>query len=128
MADSDKAIQLNKADMLAHVTRGNVWMSRNDHRRAHAEFDEAISLAPTNAYAWSFRSACWQLENNYEEAIKVLTEAIRLYPNNNAFLVGRADLWVRTEENVNVKQFVGPFPRSLSRPPQPGRTVCADAS
>jgi hypothetical protein len=31
-------------------------------------------------------------------------------------------------EKVNVKQFVGPFPRSLSRPPQPGRTVCTDAS
>ena len=111
--DPEQNAQMESLDHRAYV--GGLW---EEIGRLQFEFLLRQGLAPSDCF---LDIACGSLRwgvhfINY------------LDPGNYLGIEKQRRLVELGIEKVNVKQFVGPFPRSLSRPPQPGRTVCTDAS
>lgn len=89
-ADIEAAIALRPGEAEFLVTRGNLWVKKNDLGRAIADFDAAIRLDPTAPEAFVNRGNMRERRNEFEPALADFDQAIRLAPTFAPAVNGKA--------------------------------------
>src|SRR5262245_47214799 len=81
LAELDVAIALERGQgYLAHQTRGDARLQKNDVTGALEAFDRALELAPQNAAALRGRGACRLALKQYAEALADFDRCLGLLP------------------------------------------------
>lgn len=87
LSDYDHAVQLHSDPQMRgqnYSNRGYVYLSKNDDRRALADFEFALRLSPTLSFAQLGRGIALARLDRREEAIEALEGFLRLNPEKKA--------------------------------------------
>lgn len=96
-----KAVELDPALPLAHVTVGNLLMRRHDYDEAVQWAERAIALNPNDPENYSGLANIYSFIGRAEEAVTLMRKAVELdpnYPPRYGMYLGRAYLLARKPE------------------------------
>lgn len=82
IADFDKVIELDPANVDAYIGRAYVHIQSGRHDKAVADYSEAIRLAPKSAPLYLYRGAVFVQMNDFDKALADANTAIALDPKN----------------------------------------------
>jgi tetratricopeptide (TPR) repeat protein len=68
IADSSKAISLNRKYVNAYINRGIAYYHQRNYKEAIANYNKAIELAPSNAIAYNNRGLAYTRLGNQQAA------------------------------------------------------------
>jgi tetratricopeptide (TPR) repeat protein len=96
IADFNKVIELDTANILAYCCRGNAKARLSDYRGAILDFSKAIELDPNCASEYCASAYCGRSSakcglSDYTGAISDCNKIIKLYPKNNLAYFNRGN-------------------------------------
>ena len=74
----DKAIELDKTYYLPHLTKGIIYLNRNDLNKALFEWETGINLKPDCSECWLMAAMIYDLKGETKNALKYYQKCIDL--------------------------------------------------
>jgi tetratricopeptide (TPR) repeat protein len=74
----NRSIAENPAFSQAYLTRGFLYLRRDEYDKAIPNLDKVIALAPDTAKAYAGRGICYSRKNRFKDAIADLNQALKL--------------------------------------------------
>ena len=80
--DFNRALTLNPALTLSYLSRGMIFINRQDFQRAMEDFNGAVASAPQDSRGYVNRSLVYIKTKQYDNALKELEQALLINPED----------------------------------------------
>jgi tetratricopeptide (TPR) repeat protein len=94
----DQAIQLDKKNAVAYVSRGLAYAIKGDYDQAIQDYVQGIQLDPKNAVAFRNRGVAYGTKGDNDRAIEDFDQAIELDPKDAIAYVSRGTAYASKED------------------------------